>query len=54
MDSIQALDKIKHKFSKTKDPVTIALLLGSRTFTAEKVDGGIEVSNLGSQKVGCQ
>lgn len=49
MDSLHALKKIRKKFSESTCPVEIPLLRGNRSFSAELVDGGIEVSNLGSQ-----
>lgn len=49
MNIMKGVERIKDKFSVSGNPVAIPLLRGNRRFTAELVDGGILVSNLGSQ-----
>ena len=43
------IEAIRQKFVESERWVKIPLLRGNRTFTAELVEGGIRVSNLGAQ-----
>ena len=49
MDTRTAVDAIKHKFAQAGSPAQVPLLRGSRTFTAEMIDEGVRVDNLGAQ-----